>query len=808
MGRAIRQEVEEAEAGILDGLSDEQRAVVAHDRGPALVCAVAGAGKTTAMTRRIARLVRDVDGERILAVTFTRAGAGAMNDKLERLGVRLRKSRGDGGVRVGTFHSLCLEIIRDGSPWARYEVDEGDKMKFALKDILGFRGMNWKEVDLTEVSGFIGCVKNEAGLDADGEVLPAILAAVVQEHQREGWGDPRYLQALRAYEIERHKRRLLTFDDMLCSAVAHLNSDAGARARWGSRYRHVMVDEFQDTNAAQMALVRHLAVGAESLMVVGDDDQLIYAWRGSRSEYTLGFERTWGAKLYFMQTNFRSRPEVLAPANRVVGLNERRIAKVNVPAREAGGVVDVTSVANSDDEAAGIADQIKSGLAAGKTYRDHAVLYRTNALSRALEEVFIAEKIPHVVIGGTDFYSRKEVADLLAYLRLVVDPNDEDAFARAVNRPFRFVGKETVAKLLDLSRAPGGMLGAARNPPRSLGLQWRQAESIRQFAAVVDELAAMTEKGPGGEKPAGPAALLSRLLDRTDYLSWLARDEGTDTSENSRVSNVKELVRTAMRFASPAPMLEYVDSLKKARKARKQAAEDEPLPDVVVLMTIHKAKGLEWPVVFLAGAAQGILPHSRSTDIEEERRLFYVAVTRAREEIRISCPVCFGIGGGTLKTLAPSQFVGEAGLVLTAAGPSAPAEVAVQGLDGPAGAPAGIGCPVEAIGMRCELLAGHPGPHSLTSGFLDELALPAIAATGRDTARLAKVAPLLVPAQGEMAEESRQNGLDAMADEASVFESSLRTLEAALGPQEGDAGELDVCPYCGGVGCGMCQGAS
>lgn len=646
---------------LLDGLSNEQRAVALHDTGAALVCAVAGAGKTTTMTRRIARLMRDgADGDRILAITFTKAGAFAMNTKLEDLGVKLRKTRGDGGVRVGTFHSLCLEIIKDGSPWKQYEIDDGGKLQIILKDVLGYRQMNWQECDLTDVAGFIGWVKNEAGLDAAGNVKRDVLVDVLVANPR--WRDPRYLRALELLENERHKRMLLSFDDMLCTAVAHLDRDETARARWEARYDHVMVDEFQDTNRAQMMLTAHLARKARSFMAIGDDDQLIFAWRGSRSEYTLGFEQAHsGAKIYFMQANYRSRPEVLAPANRVIGVNQKRIVKTNQAQRESGGLVDVASCANSDDEASYIADQIKMSVIAGREYRDHAVLYRTNALSRALEEAFIREKIPHVVVGGTDFYSRKEVADLLAYLRLAIDPGNVDAFARAINRPFRYIGKATIDKLCD-----GDALGLCRNPPRSIGLQYRQENSVREFAGIVDELRQMT---------GGPDAMLSWLLNRTQYLEWLARDEGTDTAENSRVSNVKELVRTAQRFANAADMLEYVDSIKKARKDRKVHNEDEPLPDVVLMMTIHKAKGLEWPVVFLAGCAQGILPHARSEDIEEERRLFYVAVTRAKEECRISAPVRFGVGGaGMVKDLPPSQFIDEAGLVLTAA-PAAPVQV-------------------------------------------------------------------------------------------------------------------------------------
>lgn len=682
---------------ILEGLSPEQRAVAEHERGVALVVAVAGAGKTTTMTRRIARLVgQGVDGEKILAITFTRSGAAAMNAKLEALGVRLRKAKGDGGVRVGTFHSLCLEIIRDDSPWKGYEVDDGDKMKFALKDLLGYRGMQWDDCDLTMVEGFIGWMKNEAGVDGDGRIKKDVLVRVLAEHAE--WKDPRYAEALEKYERERHKRRLLTFDDMLCTAVNYLTADEGARARWAARYAHVMVDEFQDTNTAQMLLTEHLARAAESFMVVGDDDQLIYAWRGSRPEYTLGFEQKFGAKLYFMQTNYRSRPEVLGPANNVISLNQARISKQNLPARQAGGLVDVASCANSDDEAAHIADQIKAGVASGRTYKDHAVLYRTNALSRALEEAFIEAKIPHIVVGGMDFYSRKEVADLLAYLRLAVDCYDVEAFSRAVNRPFRYIGKASVDKLLALGeRSPGGPMGLCSDPPRAAGLQWRQEGSLREFAGVVAELRSMVEA------KARPDAMLSAVLDRTDYLGWLARDEGTDTSENSRVSNVKELVRTAGRFATAAAMLEYVDGIKQARKACKKHDEDEVAPDAVLLMTVHKAKGLEWPVVFLAGCSQGILPHARSTNIEEERRLFYVGVTRAVEECRISAPVVFGVGGqGAVKALPPSQFIGEAGLVLSA--------------------------------------------HELTP----------------------EAAELLVPAGGEMAEEQRQAGVDAMVEEGSL----------------------------------------
>jgi superfamily I DNA/RNA helicase len=635
----------------LVGLNETQDAVARHDEGVAAMWAVPGSGKTRTVTSRICELVRKGrDPRKILAVTFTRAAADEMNKRIGEYGVKVAKRAGDRGARVGTYHSLCLEILRDGSPWAGHEVDAADKMCLALKQIVGWCGMRWDGVDITKVLAFIGGCKNDLVLPEDSAKWNGL-----------DWNsyDARYPEAYFKYEDEREKRGLITFDDMLCLSVRFLQGDADALGRWQGRYEHVIVDEYQDTNLAQYELVRMLAAKSRSFLVVGDDDQLIYAWRGSRPELSTGFTEAFGAAEYRAELNYRTRPEVIERANAVVKFNDpHRVVKASVAVREAGGSARALRVADLDAEAETVVEEIRQAVEDGAAWKDHVVLYRTNAQSRAFEEVMLREQVPHVVEGGVDFYSRKEVADLLAYLRLAVDQADDESFKRAVNRPFRFVGKATIDNLEHRARRRGlSMLALLESDYAALdSLQDRQVTRLWEFVSAVRNVRDEMPRGDGAVQGLDNPAILTRLLRETGYEEWLRGDEGSDTAENSRLSNIRELVRTSGRFKDVTEFLEHVDEVAamRKRKRRKQNA--------VRLMTVHRSKGREWPTVFVAGAAEDILPHARGEE-REERRLFYVAVTRARDNVLVTCPSMVLVGGKAT-VLEPSRFVTEAGFEL------------------------------------------------------------------------------------------------------------------------------------------------
>jgi len=640
-----------------NGLNEVQQAVVDHDDGPAAMFAVAGSGKTFTVVNYIARKIQEqnIEPRKILATTFTRDAAREMNDRLKSMGV---DTDSRDGMRVGTFHSVCLEILRDGSPWESCEVDAKDTMRLQLKILLGYQGMDWKGADVTNVNSFIGRCKNEMIGPEDAHTAFEILGMRV---------DPRYVEAYRRYEAERETRGLITFDDMLYLSVRHLREDAAARDRWQSRFDHVVVDEFQDSNTAQYELVKILSTGSKSLLVVGDDDQLVYSWRGSKSEYTLNFEQEHGAKIYRVEKNYRSAPEILAAANRVIANNDpNRVKKENVATRESNGEkIRVFHCENTDDEADQIVADILERREGGSEWKDHTILYRTNAQSRALEEKMISAKIPHVVVGGVGFWRRREIADMLAYLKLIEDSSDDEAFKRCVRAPFRYIGKVTIEAMEnEASRSGTSLFDVAESASLIRIARSRQADSIALFAQQVRRIKDEVEESRQVKKELdvdemGPSTVISRVLQATQYLDWIEKDEGSDSAENSRTANVKELVRTADRFSTIRELLDYVEETE--RQKRKKKGEEV---DAVRLMTIHKSKGLEFPVVYVAGCSDGILPHAMTVDEQEERRLFYVATTRARDSLIYTWPRTFARANGEQYDVEPSPFLFEAGAMV------------------------------------------------------------------------------------------------------------------------------------------------
>jgi len=648
---AIMEIEDEPRVDLLDGLNDVQRQVLRHEAGPAIVCSVAGSGKTEVVTRYVARRIQEgTPAERICAVTFTRKAAGEMN-------ARAKERFGVADAQISTFHSLCLKIVRENPEWADFEVDEKKRMDLALKQVLGWQHMDWKGADLTEVKSFIGACKN--GLVAPEDFPRAVPEWFSERYKGTAWlRDTRYAQAYYHYEEERLLRKLLTFDDMLCSAVRSLWHDDVARSKWAHKYDYVIVDEFQDSNHAQYELMKILATHAKVLLVVGDDDQLIYRFRGSVPEFTTGFDKAFGAAVYKMNTNYRSTPEVLDAANKLIAHNEKRIVKVNQPTREPGVAIEFEPAEDMDAEAEKVAEKVAELREDGAKYSDMAVLYRTNAQSRPFEEVFISRKIPHIIVGGVDFYRRKEVADILAYLRVAVDESDDKSCQRAINRPFRYIGKVTLAELVDGANSRmQSMFGFAAEGAPGCGIKSRQAESIAEFVGHVRRLQSDLAR-PINEGGPGLAQALSNLVANTRYEQWLITDEGTESAENSRLSNLRELVRTAGRFATAAEFLDYIAGLEKAKRSRKKKQR----PDAIQVMTCHKAKGLEFPVVFLAGCAEKILPHARAEDVEEERRIMYVGITRARDRLFVSYPKIVLIAGKRVE-LGPSRFLKESGIL-------------------------------------------------------------------------------------------------------------------------------------------------
>ena len=686
---------------ILAGLNPEQREVVLHDTGPLLVGATAGSGKTGALTKRVAYLIRErgVNPQRILAVTFSNKAAKEMNHRLEALVPQ-------SGARVGTFHSLGFQIMREEGIFKNYRLDDRDEFRVCVKDVLGYRGMRWNSADITVVLQFIGLCKANCVL-ANTEAATRF-ATAFHADAPSGQRNPVMLaEAYRRAETSRNERQLFTFDDMLLAAWNCLATDSIAAARWGSRWDYVLCDEAQDENAVQRELIAILSASHRNLMKVGDPGQAIYKFRGADPVGFLQFETQWQARRVAMTRNYRSGAAIIEAANMSLAAMapSTHLGLQLIAERGNSGAVEANVYADVDDESEHVvADIVAANKTAGTQWGDVCVLVRTNAQTRALEEHFIAARVPYHILGGTNFYDRREVKDLLGYLRIAADRGTFDDVRRCINAPFRYLGKaftESVRESAESQHAARKTLSATQwvavvQAAASRALQGRQRESAMQWCGVVQQMRdAITKRdtavlrfksdadrvttvrdrlrmgdigndvsrtdsadpetpsGPGFE--GAPSRLLENLLDETQYIKWLTRDEGSESPENNRVTNVREMVRAAERFVTTHELLDFIA----ATTARIKENKETETRNSVVVMSIHKSKGLEFPRVYLIGCNEKILPHGKATDIDEERRLFYVAVTRARDSFHISAVRRAGSG-----PLAPSRFISEIGIKL------------------------------------------------------------------------------------------------------------------------------------------------
>lgn len=660
---------------LLRGLNPEQRDVVTHNEGPLVVTAVAGCGKTTALVHRVAYLELgcDVDPETILAVTFSKKASDEMNTRLRELGAT--------GARVGTWHSLTWQIVRSEKrdTIGEWDVDSSNRYRTIVKVALGFRHMDWKTSDLSIVTGYIGRCKSrlaKAGTDKAREIAEELYK--VNPCQQT---NPALLfEAYDLAEEMRIQRRLIGFDDMLVGAW-ELLSDESTRIRWASKWAYLMQDEAQDENEAQSVIAEMLAREHRNIMIVGDPAQSIYSFRGAEPQRFLGFAAEWNARVINMRRNYRSGVEIIDAANGVIEAMspETHMGVTMLCERETEADVAVSTHADAEAEADHVADEIAEYVADGRNPADISILYRTNAMSRAFEEALLSRRIPFVVLGGTMFWDRKEVAALIGYLRIADGRADFGDVKKCINTPFRYLGKAFVERVeceetndpdFDwcdaVATVASSRAGGLQGRQRTSALEW--ANLIRTVRGSIEKLDALGDVSDldfdassdrlHPAKPHMPAALLEMIIHATRYTQRLTRDEGAETIENNRVSNVRELVRVAEKFTSVRELLDFIDA---TREAAEKARRENRSSDRVILASLHKSKGLEWPIVYIAGASEKLLPHGRSTDIEEERRLFYVGVTRAKDVLRVSSVGRAALGPRT-SNVEPSRFLAEAGL--------------------------------------------------------------------------------------------------------------------------------------------------
>ncbi|MFF8646876.1 DNA helicase PcrA [Streptomyces griseoluteus] len=631
-------------AALLEGLNENQRAAVVHAGSPLLIVAGAGSGKTRVLTHRIAHLLaeRHVHPGQILAITFTNKAAGEMKERVEQLvGPRA------GAMWVMTFHSACVRILRRESKrlgftssFSIYDAADSKRlMALVCRDL----DLDPKRYPPKSFSAKISNLKNEL---IDEEDFAA---------QATDGFEKTLAQAYALYQSRLREANALDFDDLIMTTVNLLRAFPDVAEHYHRRFRHVMVDEYQDTNHAQYALVRELVgtsahdedvppneydVPPAELCVVGDADQSIYAFRGATIRNILQFEEDYpDATTILLEQNYRSTQTILSAANAVIERNESRRPK-NLWTNAGQGAGITGYVADTEhDEAQFVADEIDRLTDAGDAKAgDVAVFYRTNAQSRVFEEIFIRVGLPYKVVGGVRFYERKEVRDVLAYLRVLANPEDSVPMRRILNVPKRGIGERAEAMIDALAqREKISFPQALKRVDEAYGMAARSTNAVRRFNALMDDLRTVVESG------AGPATVLEAVLERTGYLAEL--QASTDPQDETRIENLQELAAVALEFEQEREEGEQ-GTLAEFLERVALVADSDQIPDeedgdgVITLMTLHTAKGLEFPVVFLTGMEDGVFPHMRALnqtkELEEERRLAYVGITRARERLYLT----------------------------------------------------------------------------------------------------------------------------------------------------------------------------
>lgn len=603
---------------LLEGLNDAQAEAASTQTGPLLILAGAGSGKTKTLTHRIAKLIAE-EGlwpDQILAVTFTNKAAKEMR---HRLAVLLGQPESRGFMPwMGTFHGICVRLLKiDGQaigiPKNFVIYDEDDRQSL-IKQVIKQLSIGDRQMKPSQVSAMISGAKNKMQSPDDFEVSAnyPFVKDVAKIYAR--------------YETLRKEASALDFDDLLLEAVRLIKENKVIRNKWRDHFKHILIDEYQDTNAAQYQLVKLLVNDQQNICVVGDDWQSIYSWRGADFTNILNFERDFpGAKVVKLEQNYRSTGNILDAAHSVISKNTQRTEKKLWTSEGPGSPVQVHGVYDETEEARLVAERISTHVTMkARKYDDFAVLYRTNAQSYTLERAFLQMRVPYQIVGGVRFYDRKEIKDIVAYLRLIYQPNDRMSFSRIANTPTRGIGATSLEKFLDWQSNQSIDIITALNRVFDAGIITGKAkQSMAHLGKVLLDLSQKAED-------TAPSELIDAIIKVTGYREYIL--DGTPQAED-REENLGALISDAQAFTSLPDFLEEV-----ALMSSVDSASDG---EKVTLMTLHAAKGLEFPVVFMVGMEEGILPHVRvfeagPAELEEERRLCYVGMTRAREELHLS----------------------------------------------------------------------------------------------------------------------------------------------------------------------------
>jgi superfamily I DNA/RNA helicase len=635
-------------------LNPPQREAASHEAGPILVLAGAGSGKTRVITYRIAHLLaRGVPAEAICAVTFTNKAAEEMRERISHLLQDRELAR---KLTIGTFHALGLQILKQerkalGLPRGFAIYDQSDQLG-AVREAMRTLHDGDRRYDAKAVLARISLAKNAFIGPEEYEGNPADDYDAITVHCY-----PKYQEALRACAA-------FDFDDLIVEPVRLWQRDAEVGERWAKRFEFVMVDEFQDTNRAQLRMVQALVARHGNLCVVGDDDQSIYSWRGADPTNILGFDKLYpSAKIIKLEQNYRSTKNILAAANEVIGNNKNRHGKVLWSQFGDGELITHAVAATAEDEARWIAREIQILHTAGRSWSDVAILYRSNLQAKILEEELRAHEVPYVMYGGQQFFERKEVKDILAYLRVAVSPRDELALRRVINYPARGIGSTTVEKLV----------AAAHGSRRTLWdtLQTTEVTGTAK-AGVAGLVDAITRLKAGVESGTDLVGATKQLIEDIGLYDDLRAAAGSMSAAQRRIDNVTGLLQSLQRFTDKGRGPDRLAELLRALSLDTSDDEKRQDGDKVVLTTLHGAKGLEFPVCFMIGLEEELLPHARAlspqvtdlqdpdhvSDISEERRLCYVGITRAQRKLYLT-RACTRVTRGRVVPRTPSRFLLE-----------------------------------------------------------------------------------------------------------------------------------------------------
>ena len=610
---------------IYDTLNTEQREAVFHTEGPVLILAGAGSGKTRVLTHRIAYLIEEkgVNPWNIMAITFTNKAAGEMRERVDKI-----VGFGAESIWVSTFHSSCVRMLRRFIDRLGYDTNftiyDADDQKTLMKDICKRLDIDTKIYKEKEILAAISSAKDEL-------ISP-------EEYEIQNMADfskKKVILAYKEYQKELKKNNALDFDDLIVKTVELFQSSPDVLKYFQERFRYIMVDEYQDTNTAQFKFVSLLASKYQNLCVVGDDDQSIYKFRGANIGNILGFEKVFSnAKVIRLEQNYRSTQNILNAANQVIQNNMERKRKTLWTENEEGEKLHFRQFMNAYEEAEYVVGEISKKVREGDgEYRDFAVLYRTNAQSRLFEEKLLMANIPYKLVGGVNFYARKEIKDLLAYLKTVDNAKDDLAVRRIINVPKRGIGATTLSRVQDYASERGmGFYDALREA--------EQIPSIGRAAVKVEPFVTFIQTLRSKQEFLSPSELLKDIIESTGYVEELQK-EGTDEAE-ARIENIDELITKVVSYEEEdeTPTLSgFLEEVALVADIDSVDGDDNQ----VLLMTLHSAKGLEFPYVYLAGMEDGIFPSYMTitaddpTEIEEERRLCYVGITRAMKELTLSC---------------------------------------------------------------------------------------------------------------------------------------------------------------------------